>query len=67
MTQPHVEMSNSYYYTSTRHALYQIYNTEGWKALYKGLGPSLLGVSHVVVQFPIYEHIKQLCTSILDL
>jgi solute carrier family 25 folate transporter 32 len=52
--------SKSYYYKSTREALRTILKTEGWKALYKGLGPSLIGVSHVVIQFPIYEHLKKL-------
>jgi hypothetical protein len=53
-----------YYYKSTRDALFTIYRTEGWKALYKGLGPSLIGVSHVVVQFPTYEKIKSILFSI---
>lgn len=39
-------------------ALYSIFRTEGIRGYYKGLLPSLLGVSHVVVQFPLYEALK---------
>ncbi|KAJ3273088.1 hypothetical protein HDV01_004865 [Terramyces sp. JEL0728] len=61
MTQPLIATAHyPYYYTSTLHALSTILKTEGWSALYKGLGPSLLGVSHVVVQFPLYEYLKSL-------
>ncbi len=37
-----------------------IYRTEGWRAFFRGLLPSLLGITHVAVQFPLYEHLKQL-------
>lgn len=30
-----------------------IYRDEGWKAFYKGLGASFLGLSHVAIQFPL--------------
>lgn len=50
--------SSSYFYSSTKSALASIVRKEGWKALFKGLGPSLLGVSHVVIQFPVYELLK---------
>lgn len=39
-------------------AFAKIYQREGVMAFYKGLLPSLLGVFHVVVQFPLYEHFK---------
>lgn len=45
-------------YKHTFHALKCIYKVEGLKALYKGLIPSLVGVSHVVIQFPLYERLK---------
>ena len=35
-----------------------IYKTEGFFAFYKGLGASFLGLSHIAIQFPLYEHIK---------
>ena len=28
------------------------------KGFYKGLIPSLVGVTHVVIQFPVYERLK---------
>lgn len=40
-------------------ALRQIVQTEGYKGLYKGLSASLLGIAHVVIQFPIYEELKR--------
>lgn len=40
---------------------FEIYSTEGFKAYYKGLNASLLGLSHVAIQFPLYEHIKSMC------
>lgn len=36
-----------------------IVSKEGFLGLYRGLGASILGISHVVVQFPIYEKLKQ--------
>ncbi|KAJ1794752.1 hypothetical protein IW139_000147 [Coemansia sp. RSA 353] len=47
-----------YRYTSMRHAVQMIYRAEGLRGFYKGLGSSLLGVTHVAVQFPLYEHLK---------
>ncbi|KAJ1567110.1 hypothetical protein HK096_010926, partial [Nowakowskiella sp. JEL0078] len=44
-----------YYYTSTLNALSTITRVEGFWALNKGLVPSLIGVSHVAIQFPLYE------------
>ena len=63
MTQAVVSESSTYapyYYTSTRDALVSIWRKEGARALYKGLGPSLIGVTHVVVQFPAYEYLKEM-------
>ncbi|OCF33677.1 solute carrier family 25 (mitochondrial folate transporter), member 32 [Kwoniella heveanensis BCC8398] len=45
-------------YRTTIGAIRSIYKTEGFKAFYKGLLPSLMGVSHVAVQFPLYEKAK---------
>ncbi|EGC35614.1 hypothetical protein DICPUDRAFT_87783 [Dictyostelium purpureum] len=45
-------------YRGVFHSISSIYHEEGFRALYKGLGPSLLGVLHVGVQFPLYEKFK---------
>ncbi|KAK4685517.1 hypothetical protein P7C73_g4631, partial [Tremellales sp. Uapishka_1] len=45
-------------YSNTVDAVRTIYRTEGLGAFYKGLMPSLMGVSHVAVQFPLYEKAK---------
>jgi solute carrier family 25 (mitochondrial folate transporter), member 32 len=45
-------------YRHTLDAALRIYRSEGWRAFYRGLFPSLLGISHVTVQFPLYEQLK---------
>ncbi|KAI8847661.1 mitochondrial carrier domain-containing protein [Chytridium lagenaria] len=52
------KQTSEYHYTSVIHAFKTIVKEEGWHALYKGLGPSLLGISHSVVMFPLYEKLK---------
>ncbi|KAI8388760.1 mitochondrial carrier domain-containing protein [Radiomyces spectabilis] len=48
----------AYRYNNTLHAFATIAKEEGIRGFYKGLGPSLIGVSHVAVQFPLYEKLK---------
>lgn len=46
------------HYTSTINALTRMTREEGLKGLYSGFGPSLMGIAHVIIQFPLYESIK---------
>lgn len=55
MTQPRDEIR----YRHTWDAARTIYQTEGWRAFFRGLLPSLLGIAHVAVQFPLYEALKR--------
>ncbi|CAK5284397.1 unnamed protein product [Mycena citricolor] len=45
-------------YKHTIDAAMTIYRTEGISAFYRGLLPSLMGITHVAVQFPLYEQLK---------
>ncbi|KAG9315629.1 mitochondrial NAD transporter [Chiua virens] len=46
-------------YRHTFDAALTIYRTEGIRAFYRGLLPSLFGITHVAVQFPLYEELKK--------
>lgn len=45
-------------YRSVPHGFRRIIKEEGISGLYKGLTPTLLGLGHVAIQFPLYEHLK---------
>lgn len=52
------QMPGEVRYKHTLDAALTIYRTEGLSAFYRGLLPSLLGILHVAVQFPLYEQLK---------
>ncbi|KAI0024424.1 mitochondrial carrier domain-containing protein [Xylariomycetidae sp. FL0641] len=41
----------------------RVWRAEGWRGFYRGLGVSLLGVSHGAVQFAVYEPLKRAYVS----
>lgn len=45
-------------YRNTWDAARKMYRSEGIRAFYSGLSPALLGLSHVAIQFPLYEFFK---------
>ncbi|CAI0392447.1 unnamed protein product [Linum tenue] len=47
-------------YSGLYDAFKTIMREEGWKALYKGLGPGLILVSHGAIQFTVYEELRKL-------
>jgi solute carrier family 25 folate transporter 32 len=51
-------------YKSTLDAARKMYRAEGLRIFYAGLAPALLGLSHVAIQFPLYEYFKQRFTGL---
>ncbi|KAH3679721.1 hypothetical protein WICMUC_000752 [Wickerhamomyces mucosus] len=47
-------------YNSTFDAFKKIYKYEGIKVFYSGLLPSLFGLFHVAIHFPVYEQFKKI-------
>ncbi|EXJ77682.1 hypothetical protein A1O3_09911 [Capronia epimyces CBS 606.96] len=56
-------MRAPWHYTSTLDAARKMYQTEGILSFYSGLTPALLGLTHVAVQFPLYEYFKMKFTG----
>ncbi|KAI9867286.1 MAG: hypothetical protein M1813_009564 [Trichoglossum hirsutum] len=50
-------------YKSTLDAARKMYRNEGILSFYAGLAPALLGLTHVAVQFPLYERFKRYFTG----
>ena len=48
------------YYSGTIDAFRKMYREEGLRVFYSGLVPSLFGLLHVGIHFPVYEKLKQL-------
>lgn len=46
-------------YRSVTHGFRTIIKEEGITALYRGLTPTLFGLGHVAIQFPLYEYLKK--------
>lgn len=56
-------MRAPWHYTSTWDAARKMYRTEGIRSFYAGLTAALLGLTHVAVQFPLYEFFKMKFTG----
>jgi solute carrier family 25 folate transporter 32 len=56
-------MRAPWHYTSTFDAARKMYHAEGIQSFYSGLTPALLGLTHVAVQFPLYEYFKMKFTG----
>ncbi|KPI44085.1 Mitochondrial nicotinamide adenine dinucleotide transporter 1 [Cyphellophora attinorum] len=56
-------MRAPWHYTSTLDAAQKMWKAEGIRSFYSGLTPALLGLTHVAVQFPLYEWFKMKFTG----
>jgi len=50
-------------YNNTIDAARKMWASEGFAAFYSGLTPALLGLTHVAIQFPLYEYFKMRFTG----
>lgn len=50
-------------YKGTFDAFWKMYKSEGILSFYSGLAPALLGLTHVAIQFPLYEYLKERFTG----
>lgn len=54
----HKDSRTPWHYKSTLDAFRTMYRSEGVGAFYSGMAPALLGLTHVAIQFPLYEYFK---------
>ena len=69
MSQSSSQLTNSHskppwHYKNTWDAARVMYRTEGILSFYSGLTPALLGLTHVAIQFPLYEVFKEKFTGL---
>lgn len=57
---------NNTYYNGTLDAFKKMYKQEGFKVFYSGLIPSLFGLLHVGIHFPVYEALKDMLHCNID-
>ena len=50
-------------YSGTLDAARKMYRNEGFRSFYSGLTAALLGLTHVAIQFPLYEYLKMALTG----
>jgi hypothetical protein len=53
-----------WHYKNTFDAFRKMYAKEGIASFYSGLSPALLGLTHVAIQFPLYEFLKMKFTGL---
>ncbi|KAJ6832459.1 folate transporter 1, chloroplastic [Iris pallida] len=53
-------------YSGFYDALKTIIKEEGWRTLYKGMGPGLLLVTHGAIQFTVYEELRKLAVHVKE-
>ncbi|KAF1834977.1 calcium-binding mitochondrial carrier protein Aralar2 [Decorospora gaudefroyi] len=53
-----------WHYKNTFDAFRKMYAKEGIASFYSGLTPALLGLTHVAIQFPLYEFLKMKFTGL---
>ncbi|KAI0386598.1 mitochondrial carrier [Hypomontagnella monticulosa] len=56
-------IDSPWHYRSTLDAARKMYSSEGVLSFYSGLTPALLGLTHVAVQFPVYEFLRKKFTG----
>ncbi|EGR34485.1 mitochondrial carrier protein, putative [Ichthyophthirius multifiliis] len=55
----HMHSNQNLYTGGVFDTLIKIYQQEGYQALFKGLGSSFIGLTHVGIYFPVYEYLKE--------